>query len=463
MTKKKKGSNKIVWILLVLVVLVLVFAIVGKQAGVIGGAKTIKVEFAEASRVTIVEKVTASGVVQPVTEIAISPDVAGEIIELNVEEGDDVVEGMILVKIRPDNLQSALDRTRANLNQQKANLASSKASKFRSEAQLKQSELAFNRAEGLRKEKVISEADYETAKANYEVAKFNLEAAVQSVNAAEFIIKSSQATVEEAEENVRLTTVRAPSTGTISKLNVEQGERVVGTQQMAGTEMMRLADLNQMEVQVDVNENDIIRVNEGDTAIIDVDSYSAMDKKFKGVVTAIANTANPKTSPDAVTEFKVEIRILNDSFSDLLSEIEGPSPFRPGMTASVEIITTTKSNVLSVPLASVTTRNPKLEKANAKKGFGDDKEEEEPRVTNANTKPIEKEDIKEVVFINDGGTAKMVEVTTGISDYDNIQILSGLSEGDQVISGPFFVVSKRLKTGDLVEATAEKKPASSSK
>jgi len=463
MTKKKKGSNKIVWILLVLVVLVLVFAIVGKQAGVIGGAKTIKVEFAEASRVTIVEKVTASGVVQPVTEISISPDVAGEIIELNVEEGDDVVEGMILVKIRPDNLQSALDRTRANLNQQKANLASSKASKFRSEAQLKQSELAFNRAEGLRKEKVISEADYETAKANYEVAKFNLEAAVQSVNAAEFIIKSSQATVEEAEENVRLTTVRAPSTGTISKLNVEQGERVVGTQQMAGTEMMRLADLNQMEVQVDVNENDIIRVNEGDTAIIDVDSYSAMDKKFKGVVTAIANTANPKTSPDAVTEFKVEIRILNDSFSDLLSEIQGPSPFRPGMTASVEIITTTKSNVLSVPLASVTTRNPKLEKANAKKGFGDDKEEEEPRVTNANTKPIEKEDIKEVVFINDGGTAKMVEVTTGISDYDNIEILSGLSEGDQVISGPFFVVSKRLKTGDLVEATADKKPASSSK
>ena len=266
--------------------------------------------------------------------------------------------------------------------------------------------MAFNRAEGLRKEKVISEADYETAKANYEVAKFNLEAAVQSVNAAEFIIKSSQATVEEAEENVRLTTVRAPSTGTISKLNVEQGERVVGTQQMAGTEMMRLADLNQMEVQVDVNENDIIRVNEGDTAIIDVDSYSAMDKKFKGVVTAIANTANPKTSPDAVTEFKVEIRILNDSFSDLLSEIQGPSPFRPGMTASVEIITTTKSNVLSVPLASVTTRNPKLEKANAKKGFGDDKEEEEPRVTNANTKPIEKEDIKEVVFINDGGDSK---------------------------------------------------------
>lgn len=460
MTKKKKGSNKIVWILLVLVVLVLVFAIVGKQAGLIGGEKTIKVEFAEASRATIVEKVTASGVVQPVTEIAISPDVAGEIIELNVEEGDDVIEGMILVKIRPDNLQSVLDRTKANLNQQKANLASSRANKFRSEAQLKQAELAFKRSEQLRKENVISDADYETAKANYEVAKFNLDAAEQSVKAAEFIIKSSEASVDEAEENVRLTTVRAPATGTISKLDVEQGERVVGTQQMAGTEMMRLADLNQMEVQVDVNENDIIRVNEGDTAIIDVDSYTSMDKKFKGIVTAIANTANPKTSADAVTEFKVEIRILNESFNDLLSEIQGPSPFRPGMTASVEIITTTKANVLSVPLAAVTTRNPKLAGKQGNNRFGDD-DDNKPTVTNTNAKPEEKEDVKEVVFINDGGTAKMVEVKTGISDYDNIEILSGLNEGDQVISGPFFVVSKRLKTGDLVEKTESKKPLAS--
>ncbi|MFY0592656.1 efflux RND transporter periplasmic adaptor subunit [Roseivirga sp.] len=457
MAKKKKGSNKIIWILLILVVLVVLFAVIGKQAGFIGGERTIKVEFAEASKNTIVEKVTASGVVQPVIEIAISPDVAGEIIELNVEEGDDVLEGMVLVKIRPDNLQSALDRSKANLNQQLANLASSKASKFRSEAQLKQSELAFNRAERLKKENVISDADYETAKANFEVAKYNLDAAEQSVKAAEFIIKSSEATVAEAEENVRLTTVIAPSTGTISKLNVEKGERVVGTQQMAGTEMMRLADLNQMEVQVDVNENDIIRVNVGDTAIIDVDSYTSMDKQFQGVVTSIANTANPKASADAVTEFKVEIRIINDSFSDLLSEIQGPSPFRPGMTASVEIITTTKANILTVPLAAVTTRNPKLDK----KVFGNDGNDDDGglQVTNANARPEEKADIKEVVFINDGGTAKMVEVKTGISDYDNIEILSGLKEGDQVVSGPFFVVSKRLKTGDLVEKTGGKKVA----
>ena len=289
MAKQKKRSNKLIWILLIAVVVILVAAIAAKQAGVIGGPKTLKVEMAEAKRTTIVEKVTASGVVQPVTEIAISPDVAGEIIELNVEEGDDVQEGMVLVKIRPDNLQKALDRSRANLNQVKANLASNRANKARSEAQLTQTVLAFKRSEQLKKENVISDADFETAKANYEVAKFNLESAVESVKASEFIVRSSEATVEEAAENVRLTVVQAPQSGTISLLNVEKGERVVGTQQMAGTEMMRLADLNQMEVQVDVNENDIIRVSLGDTAIIDVDSYTAMDKKFQGIVTQIAN------------------------------------------------------------------------------------------------------------------------------------------------------------------------------
>lgn len=452
MAKQKKRSNKLIWILLIAVVVILVAAIAAKQAGVIGGPKTLKVEMAEAKRTTIVEKVTASGVVQPVTEIAISPDVAGEIIELNVEEGDDVQEGMVLVKIRPDNLQKALDRSRANLNQVKANLASNRANKARSEAQLTQTELAFKRSEQLKKENVISDADFETAKANYEVAKFNLEAAVESVKASEFIVRSSEATVEEAAENVRLTVVQAPQSGTISLLNVEKGERVVGTQQMAGTEMMRLADLNQMEVQVDVNENDIIRVSLGDTAIIDVDSYTAMDKKFQGIVTQIANTANPKASPDAVTEFKVEIRILNESFSDLLSEIQGPSPFRPGMTASVEIITTRKVDVLSVPLAAVTTRNPKL--APATEGG-----EATVRVVSSNND----DDIKEVIFINEGGIAKMVEVETGISDYDNIEILSGISEGAQVISGPFFVVSKRIKAGDMIEKSEGKTfgPASS--
>lgn len=450
MAKKKKGSNRIIWILLIVIVAVLVFAVVGKQAGMIGGPRTISVELAQVSKKTIVEKVTASGVVQPVTEIIISPDVAGEIIELNVEEGDFVNEGMILVKIRPDNLQSALDRAQANLNQQLANLASARANKARSEAQLAQAELAYNRAKELREQNVIADADYETAESNFLTAKYNLEAAEESVKASEYIIKSSQATVDEAKENVRLTVVRAPASGTISKLDVEKGERVVGTQQMAGTEMMRLADLNQMQVEVDVNENDIIRVNTGDTAIIDVDSYSQMEKKFRGIVTQIANTANPKASADAVTEFKVEIRILNESFNDLLSEISGPSPFRPGMTASVEIITTTKNNVTSVPLAAVTTRNPKLE------GQADNQEEGNTQVVS--TSLASDENLKEVVFVNEGGTAKMVEVTTGISDFDNIEILSGLQEGQEVISGPFFVVSKRLKDGDQVEKSTPSNP-----
>jgi HlyD family secretion protein len=222
---------------------------------------------------------------------------------------------------------------------------------------------------------------------------------------------------------------------------------------MAGTEMMRIADLNQMQVEVDVNENDIIRVNQGDTAIIDVDSYSQQEKKFKGIVTQIANTANTKTSADAVTEFKVEIRILNESFNDLLSEISGPSPFRPGMTASVEIITTTKANILSVPLASVTTRNPKMDGRVGGAPAGDG------AATAASTSIANDDNLKEVVFVNDNGTAKMVEVKTGISDFDNIEIVSGLEEGQEVISGPFFVVSKRLKNGDLVEKMSKSGPS----
>uniref|UniRef100_UPI004048640E efflux RND transporter periplasmic adaptor subunit n=1 Tax=Roseivirga sp. TaxID=1964215 RepID=UPI004048640E len=450
MAKKKKGSNKLIYILLAVVALVLVAAVVGKQAGFIGKPKTLQVQMAEAKRSTIIEKVTASGVVQPVTEIKLSPDVAGEIIELNVEEGDYVTEGMVLVKIRPDNLESALERAQANLNQQKANLASNIASVARSEAQLLQSKQAFDRAEQLKKENVISDADFETAKANYEVAKKNLEAAKQSVNASEYVVKSSQATVDEAAENVRLTVVRAPSSGTVSKLDVEKGERVVGTQQMAGTEMMRIADLTQMEVQVDVNENDIIRVKQGDQVEIDVDSYTAMDKKFKGVVTSIANTANAKASADAVTEFQVKIRILNESFQDLISEIQGVSPFRPGMTASVEIITNSKENVLSVPLSAVTTRNP-----NVKVG-SEVKEGDAPVQATAAVGANAKEEMKEVVFISDGGIAKMVVVKTGISDYDNIEILEGIKDGDIIVSGPFFVVSKQIKNGDLLEKTEVK-------
>ena len=449
---KKRKSNKVLYILIGLVVVLVIFAIVGKSAGWIGKAKEIEVEIAEASLNKIIETVSASGMVQPVYEVKISPDVPGEIIELNIEEGDSVGRNTILLKIRPDIYQSSLERAKANLNQQKANLAESRARVARSEAQLILAESEYKRNKDLKDQNVISAVDFEISEANYKVAVSDLLSTKESKKASEFIVASAQATVKEAEENLRFTTIRAPISGIVSKLDVELGERVVGTAQMAGTEMLRIADLTKMEARVDVNENDIIRVSVGDTAEIDVDSYSHTEKKFKGVVTNIANTANDKTSPDAVTEFEVRIRILNESYRDLVEKQGSVSPFRPGMTVSVDITTDVKDNILTIPLASVTTRNP-----NEKKKEGDD-DTEENEEEDAETNTKKKDEFVEVVFIFDDGKAKMVEVETGISDFENIEIINGLEKGDKIIKGPFIVVSKRLKDGDLiVEKESSKK------
>ncbi|PSL06340.1 efflux RND transporter periplasmic adaptor subunit [Cecembia rubra] len=423
----KKKSNKLIYILLGVLGAIILFAIIGKSAGWIGGEKEIMAETTKAKKSSITEKVSASGVVEPEIEVKLSPDVAGEIIELNVIEGDSVKVGDLLVKIRPDNFISALDRARANLNQNQANLAQSNANLKRAEAQFIRAELEFKRNEKLYKDKVISDADWEQVQANFQTAKNDLDAAKQTVLAGEFIVKSSQATVNEAAENLRLTNVYSPVNGIVSKLLVEKGERVVGTQQMAGTEMLRLADLSRMEVRVNVNENDIIRINLGDTTIIDVDSYSSSGKKFKGIVTSIANSANTKASPDAVTEFEVKIRILNESYADLITE-RNKFPFRPGMTASVDIITQKKDNVLAVPLAAVTTR-----------------EDQTTQNQDGSSRS------KELVFVVENGRAKMVEIKTGISDFDNIEILEGVTEGQEVISGPYFVVSRQLKDGDAIK------------
>ena len=448
---KAKKSNKLIYVLVGLVVVLLLIVIVGKSQGWVGKSKEIEVNLSEAKKVTIVEKVGASGMVQPEIEIKLSPDVSGEIIELNVEEGDSVAYGDLLVKIRPDNLESALERTKAALNQQKANLANAKAAYASSQANYDRAKLEFDRQKKLWDQKVISKADWELAQANFVAAENDKKSAYENVRASEFIVQSSQASVSEAAENLRLTNVYAPSGGTVSKLSVEKGERVVGSNMMSGTEMLRIADLNKMEVRVDVNENDIIRVAMGDTAIIDVDAYSYMDKKFRGVVTSIANTANEKVSSDAVTEFEVKIRILNSSFQDLVKERKITTPFRPGMTASVDIITERKEDVLSVPLASVTTRDPK--KMNR---FGKDDDEEEEEESNESAGE-EDDEIKEVVFINDNGLAKMVEVKTGISDFDNIEVLEGVAIGDEVVSGPFLVVSKRVKDGDRIKPSEKGK------
>ena len=313
MAKKKKSSNKILYILGGVVVVLILFAIIGKSQGWVGQKKAIEVESAKAERATVVEKVSASGSVQPVVEVKISPEVPGEIIELTIEEGDSVTKGDNLIRIRPDNFESALQRVVANYNQQKANLEDAKARLERAKATFKRNELEFNRQKKLFDEKVISEADFQLAEANYNVAKQDMVSAEQNVMAAKYVVQSSQASVDEAKENLRLTRITAPMNGIVSKLDVEEGETVVGTSQMQGTEMLRIADLSNMEVRVDVNENDIIRINNGDTAVIDVDSYSYMDKTFKGVVTQIANTANTKASSDAVTEFEVRIKILNSS------------------------------------------------------------------------------------------------------------------------------------------------------
>lgn len=425
-----KKSNKLLYYLLGAFGLIIILAVIGRSAGWIGGLKETEVEFSTAKKTTIIEKVSASGEIQPEIEVKLSPDVAGEIIELNVAEGDSVEVGKLLVKIRPDNFVSALERSRANLNQQMANLAQTKATLQRSEAQFTQAELNFNRQKNLWEQRAISDADFETARANYISAEKDLEAAKQNVIASEFVIKSSQASVNEASENLRLTNVNSPVSGIVSSLLVEQGERVVGTQQMAGTQMMTIADLSRMEVRVDVNENDIVRLSLGDTTIIDVDAYSSTGKKFKGIVTSIANTANTKNSSDAVTEFKVKIRILNSSYADLVKEGK-KYPFRPGMTASVEIITTSKTNALAIPLSSVTTRETQMD-----------------TLAGGATKA------RELVFVSENGVAKIRTVKTGISDYENIEILEGLKEGDEVISGPYFIVSKELKEGDPVKKMA---------
>jgi HlyD family secretion protein len=450
MAKQKNKSNKLLYWGIGVTGFLILFLLIGKSMGWIGKSKELEVDLAKAKRVSITEKVSASGTVQPVIEVKIAPEVSGEIIELNVEDGDSVAFGKTLVKIRPDVLKSQLERNEASLSQQRANVEASKSALQVSQANFAKAEADYKRQEKLWEQKVISEADWQTAVQSYNVAKNNLASANQNLEAAKFVVSSTEASVREARENVRKTAVVAPMKGVVSKLSVKKGERVVGTATMTGTEMLRIADLNKMEVRVNVNENDIVRVHYNDTVIIDVDAYSNINKQFKGVVTNIANTAKDKTSTDAITEFEVRILILRSSYEDLVKQ-GNKFPFRPGMTASVEIITTKKDNVLSVPLASVTTRGAdEGKKGQRPDGEGPPRDDDERKVTNGKEK-VEKKADKVVLFVNEKGVAKMVEVKTGISDYDNIEIVSGIKDSVEVVTGPFLVVSKRLKDGDKIK------------
>jgi len=434
------------------VVLIFGGLFLAKKMEWIGKVEPTEVEFAKASRSTIIEKVSASGKIQPEVEVKLSPDVSGEIVSLNVAEGDSVVAGQELLKIRPDNYVSLLARAEAQMNATKANMEQSKAVLAQSEARLSKAKIDYDRNAKLHKDKVISDADFDQFVSAYTVAKQDLEAAKANVNAANYNVKSSQATLKEAKTNLTKTTIYAPQSGIISKLNVELGERVVGTSQMAGTEMLRIANLNKMEVRVNVNENDITRVSIGDTVLIDVDAFSSSERKFKGVVYEIASSANSSgtasaVSNDAVTEFEVKIRVLRSSYADLIKG-KLSYPLKPGMTASVEILTNRKDNTLTVPLSSVTTREI------GAVAEGEKKEEDGTNSTNSNDAleaKKRKENTKEVVFVMEKGKAKMIQVKTGISDFENIEIVSGLKDGQEIIAGPYATVAKKLKEGDLVK------------
>jgi HlyD family secretion protein len=406
-------SNKILKYLLPVVIVLIIFAVVGKKAGWFGKALTLKVAVENVEKRTIIETITANGKIQPEKEVKISPDVSGEIVELTVKEGDNVEKGQLLLRIKPDTYVSQKDRSLAAIASARARLA-------QSEAQFTQADLAFKRSKQLYDEQTISKSDFEQAEATYTVAK-------SEVDAAKFSVISAEASVKEANENLIKTSIYAPMSGTVSMLLVELGERVAGTNLMAGTELLRVADLSRMEAQVQVNENDIPKVKLGDTASIEVDAY--LDQKFKGIVTEIANSAKTTgVSADQVTNFDVKILVIPKSYQKIV-DAGDKNPFRPGMSATVDIHTQTKADIITVPIQSVTTRTDTTKVT----GTASDK------------------DIRTIIFVTDGKYALAKDVTTGIQDNSYIEILSGASVNDRVISAPFSAISKKLSDSTLIE------------
>jgi len=421
-------KKTIIWIIVIVTILLIVL-IGGKKAGWFGKSGNFKqIEVTNISLIDIVETVAATGKIQPEVEIKLSSEVSGEIIKLPIIEGQQVKKGDLLVSINPDLVQ-------AQVNQSQASLQNIKAQLTQAEANLNNLKLNFERNKSLYEKGVISKSEWERTFTDFEVAKANVKSAYYNVQSAESSVKQSR-------DNLARTSIFAPRDGTISKLSVELGERVVGTAQMAGTEIVRVANLNNMEVEVDVNETDIVKVNVGDSTIVEVDAY--LKREFKGIVTEIANTAENTLSVDQVTNFKVKVRILPESYKDLSADKpENSSPFRPGMTATVDIITNKKENIIGVPISAIVIKTD---------------------TSSAKRKKIVKETISsktekfECVFVKIGDVAKLRVITTGIQDDSNIEITSGLNEGDEVITGPYNTVTKILKSGDQVESKlADKK------
>lgn len=407
-----------------IIAVVIVLAIVGISAGWLGSSEdSYEVQITKVEPIQIIETVAATGKIQPEMEVKLSSEVSGEIIELPVKEGQLVKKGELLVAINPDLYESSLQRARASLQNIRANYAQAEASFKEAKANYERNKVLFERG-------VISQSEWDRLTAAYEVAE-------AAKNAAYYSMQSAAATVKEASDNLARTNIYAPMTGTISKLDVEKGERVVGTQQMAGTEIMRVANLANMEVMVDVNENDIVKVAVGDSTIVEVDAY--LKREFRGMVTEISNSAVEGLTADQVTNFKVRVRILESSYEDLLRDRpENYSPFRPGMTATVDIITRRRDAVIGVPISAIVIKSDTASAA----------------ITD--TPPKSATQKFETVFVKQGNLAKLRVVNTGIQDDRNIEITSGLTEGEEVITGPYNIVTKNLKNNDEVKVAGEK-------
>jgi HlyD family secretion protein len=419
-------SKKKIYILVGVVVTLIIVLVTLKSKGIIGGNDDSKqVETSKVDEITIIETVSATGKIQPEIEVKISSEVSGEIIALPIKEGQVVKKGDLLVKINPDLYTSGYNRTVSNLSGTKAGLS-------QADATFKEAKASYDRSKTLFDKGIISRSDWDKAVAAFEGAKANKESAYYNV-------QSANATVKEAKDNLGRTTIYAPADGTISSLDVELGERVLGTQQMTGTELLRVANLNNMEVEVDVNENDIVKINIGDSTKIQVDAY--LKKEFKGIVTSISNSASAATTADQVTNFKVKVRILKESYQDLLEGKPATySPFRPGMTATVDIITERKEKVIGVPISAVVIKSD----TTATKSYEIEDEGEEKKVATKNDKKFE------CVFVKVGNKAKIRIVKTGIQDDTNIEVTAGLKKGDVVIVGPYTTVTKDMNSGDKV-------------
>ena len=440
-------SKKIWWLigglLLVLIILV-VFAKSGKEDG-------IRVTTEKVVQKTIIETVNASGKIYPEIEVKVSPDISGEIVELNVAEGDSVRKGQVLARIYADIYSTQRDQASAGVNQSQAQVANSTAQLGALQATLDQAQVNYNRQKQLLDEKVISRVEFEQADQALKTARAQYTAAVAGIKGTKASVQSARAQLSRANKDVNRATLVAPMDGVVSLLAVKKGERVVGTAQMAGTEMLRVADMNLIELRVDVGENDIPKVHLGDSAIVEVDAYSK--RKFKGLVTKIASSntgaaQSAQATGTEVTNYKVHIRLLRESYQDLFDPTKPKSfPFRPGMNASADIQTKTHANVLAVPINAVTTRDKNVDgEKNKIEKDAKEPSSETPGATNA-------EDMEEVVFVLNtvDNTVRKVKVRTDIQDINYIEVLSGIKAGDEVITGPYNIVSKTLKEKDKVK------------